>query len=64
MSKKPEMNFAAEIAETWLALLIGDIQIRIVTGQIQAPGDDAIKHRALTATRQVKMIYLTQQSAM
>lgn len=44
---------ASDIAETWLSLLVGDLQVRIVTGQMQAPSENDIRRRARKAVGQL-----------
>ena len=46
-----------EIAETYLSLLIGDIQIRRATGAIDQPAPDEIAARAERALAQLKTLY-------
>lgn len=41
---------AQDAAETFIALLIGDLQIRRVIGQLEAPGADYCSNRARRAT--------------
>lgn len=47
----------AEIAEAWLALLIGDLQIRRATGAIAPPTAAEIETRAARALAHVKRLY-------
>jgi len=46
-----------EIAETYLALLVGDLQIRRATGAIDQPAMPEIETRAARALAQVKTLY-------
>ena len=46
-----------EIAETYLALLVGDLQIRRATGAIDQPTPQEIETRAARALAQVKTLY-------
>lgn len=48
---------AEEIAETWLALLIGDAQIRRATGAIDQPTPHQIAARAARALDQLQRLY-------
>jgi len=47
----------AELTETWLSLLIGDLQIRRVTGAIPTPTRAAIKARAAAALDQLCRLF-------
>jgi len=42
---------AAEAAERWVALIVGDLQIRIVTGAMAAPSDAELAARAASGSR-------------
>ncbi|MEO1746625.1 MAG: TetR/AcrR family transcriptional regulator [Pseudomonadota bacterium] len=49
-----EGGSAQDIADTWLSLLVGDLQVRLVTGQVERPVPSEIKRqskRALEATK-------------
>lgn len=46
-----------EIAETWISLLIGDLQIRRATGAIEQPSAAQIDARAARALAQVTRLY-------
>ena len=46
-----------EIAETWLALLIGDMQIRRATGALAQPSGPEIAARAARALAQLRRLY-------
>ncbi|MEL6921442.1 MAG: TetR/AcrR family transcriptional regulator [Pseudomonadota bacterium] len=48
-----------QLAETWLALLVGDLQVRLVTGQAEAPAASDIKRRAQGAVSAIRTIYLS-----
>lgn len=48
---------APDMAETYLALLIGDSQIRRVTGAMPEPGPDWIAGRATRALTQLRRLY-------
>ncbi|MEO0543059.1 MAG: TetR/AcrR family transcriptional regulator [Pseudomonadota bacterium] len=56
-SELADAESSSDIAESWLSLLVGDLQVRIVTGQAEAPNKDAIKGRAIKAVTQLKSIY-------
>ncbi|MEO1747983.1 MAG: TetR/AcrR family transcriptional regulator [Pseudomonadota bacterium] len=60
VSEALDSDNASDIAETWLALLVGDLQIRVVTGQTRAPSEIEIKRRARKAVAQLKALYLAQ----
>ena len=47
----------AEMAETWFALLIGDLQIRRVTGAMDALSDAEVAHRAEVALARLKAMF-------
>ena len=46
-----------DMAETWFALLIGDLQIRRVTGAMAALSDKEIAHRAEVALARLKAMF-------
>ncbi|MEN0002214.1 MAG: TetR/AcrR family transcriptional regulator [Pseudomonadota bacterium] len=46
-----------EIATNWLALLVGDLQVRLVTGQAEAPDKAAQKERARSALVAIRTLY-------
>ena len=46
-----------EIAETWFSLLIGDLQVRRVTGALSEPRADYITARAATALARLRQLY-------
>jgi AcrR family transcriptional regulator len=46
-----------QACETWLGLLIGDIQIRRVVGRLPQPGPEALAARADTALRHFLRLY-------
>lgn len=46
-----------EVAETWFALLIGDLQVRRVTGALPQPRSDYIEARAGTALRRLQRLF-------
>ena len=46
-----------DMAETWFALLIGDLQIRRVTGALQMPDDAALAARAGLALAQLRQLF-------
>ena len=48
---------AGEIAEVWFALLIGDMQVRRVTGAIEMPDRAAIAARAAAAMGRLARLY-------
>lgn len=48
---------AGEIAEVWFALLIGDMQVRRVTGAIEMPDRAAIAARAAAAMDRLQRLY-------
>lgn len=48
---------APDMAETYMALLIGDCQIRRVTGAMPEPGPDWIEGRATRALTQLRRLY-------
>ena len=50
---------ASDMAETWLSLLIGDLQVRLVTGQTQAPAEKDIESRARKAVAHLKAIFVS-----
>lgn len=46
-----------EIAETWFALLIGDLQVRRVTGALAEPRPDYIQTRAASALERLTRLF-------
>ncbi|MDQ2095837.1 TetR/AcrR family transcriptional regulator [Rhodalgimonas zhirmunskyi] len=49
-----------DMAEVWFGLLIGDMQIRRVTGAVDAPSPDEIAQRAETALRRLRALFPPQ----
>lgn len=47
----------SEVAETFVALLIGDLQIRRVIGAMPEPSDEFVERRAKTAIDQIMRLY-------
>lgn len=58
---KGDLDFddAGEVAETYVALLIGDLQIRRATGAIGPLTDDAIRTRAMRAVGGIRRLFRT-----
>ena len=48
---------AAAAAEMWVSLVIGDLQIRVVTGAIPTPPDDELRRRAATGCLAFLFLY-------
>ena len=48
---------SAEVAEVYLGLLIGDLQIRRVTGAMEVPATDFIQSRAVAARRRLISLF-------
>lgn len=48
---------AQDMAETWFALLIGDLQVRRVTGALSEPRPDYISQRAQQALDRLKRLF-------
>ena len=48
---------AAEITETWIALLVGDLQIRRVTGATPEPAAESNRKRSERALLQLRRLY-------
>lgn len=48
---------AQDMAETWFSLLIGDLQIRRVTGALSEPHDDYITQRATLALERLRTVF-------
>lgn len=46
-----------EAAEAWLDMLVGDVQVRCVTGAMQPPGAAERKARAARAAARVRMLF-------
>ena len=46
-----------EMAETWFLLLIGDLQIRRVTGALATPRPDYIETRAASALARLRILF-------
>jgi AcrR family transcriptional regulator len=46
-----------EMAELWFGLLIGDVQLRVVTGATPGPGADEIERRAQQALDRLRQIF-------
>lgn len=46
-----------EMAETWFSLLIGDLQVRRVTGALSMPRADYIESRAASAVERLRRLF-------